>query len=91
MSTVKVKFSLGQLVATRGVVNSIPNEAVMKAVRRHINGDWGNVCKEDWQTNDEAVENEMRILSSYEHDGIKFWIITEWDRSVTTVLLPEEY
>ena len=59
---------------------------------RRAEGDWGDVCKEDWAENDEALKHERRLLSSYRtKHGVRFWIITEWDRSVTTILLPLEY
>ena len=85
-------FKLGQTVKTRGVDAQIDHNEILTALSRHVAGDWGDVCKEDAAMNDDAVKNGNRILSSYEaKDGTKFWIITEWDRSVTTVLLPEEY
>ena len=60
---------------------------------KHINGDWGDLCKEDKALNDSALANgNDRILSSYTNENdVKIWIITEWDRSVTTILFPEEY
>ena len=62
------------------------------ALSRHASGDWGEVCEEDWQSNDEALELGTRLLSSYiSRSGEKFWIITEHDRSATTILLPLEY
>ena len=64
------------------------------ALDRHQSGDWGDICTEDFGLNDQALEpgNEGRLLSVYNYEGEpKFWIITEWDRSVTTILLPEEY
>mgnify|MGYP000747691205 CR=1 FL=1 len=68
------------------------DEEVREAIARHMRGDWGDVCYADWQENDFSVTNGFRILSSYRtKGGIKFWIITEWDRSVTTLLLPSEY
>ena len=64
----------------------------MKALRRHVYGDWGDLDDEDKAENEFSVENGYRILSSYtSSNGIKFWVITEADRSATTVLLPEEY
>ena len=59
---------------------------------RHAKGDWGDVCEEDWQDNDESIAEGFRLFSVY-HDrkGVKFWIITEADRKTTTVLLPEDY
>jgi hypothetical protein len=59
---------------------------------RHALGDWGDLCDEDRQSNSEALADDLRILSAYRlSDGTKIWIITEADRSGTTVLLPEEY
>ena len=85
-------FQPGQIVATRGALSVLSREDIMKALRRHLSGDWGDLSTEDKQENDFAVNNEFRILSSYSSKkGVKFWIITEADRSVTTVLLPEEY
>jgi len=59
---------------------------------RHVSGNWGDVCAEDKRLNDEAVREGSRILSAYRTTaGVKLWIITEADRSATTILLPEEY
>ncbi len=59
---------------------------------RHLTGDWGELCEEDKQANEAALKYHLRILSAYHlTDGTKIWLITEWDRSVTTILLPEEY
>ena len=85
-------LELGQVVATQGVLREIPSSSIYTALRRHSQGDWGEVCEDDWQLNDYALACGERIISSYRSpDGRKFWIITEWDRSCTTVLLPEEY
>jgi hypothetical protein len=63
-----------------------------KLLKRHLAGDWGDLGDEDKKTNDQAVIFGNRILSSYNlPKGHKVWIITEWDRSVTTFLLPSEY
>ena len=94
MTTLKssVRFSLGQVVITRGAISDIPADEVRECLLRHAEGDWGDVCKGDWAENDEALKHESRLLSSYRtKNGIRFWIITEWDRSVTTILLPMEY
>jgi hypothetical protein len=86
------KFSLGQTVITAGAHEKLNYYEVLSALTRHFTGDWGDVCEEDKLSNDQAVEKGLRILSSYQtKDGTKFWIITEWDRSVTTILLPSEY
>lgn len=59
---------------------------------RHLAGDWGQVNAEDWRANEESLLRGERLLSVYRmSNGAKFWIITEWDRSVTTFLLPEDY
>lgn len=83
---------LGRLVITAGAQATLDPTDVSDAVDRHAAGDWGNVCDEDKASNDEAVRTAERLLSAYrDRGGTDFWIITEWDRSVTTILLPEEY
>ncbi|MBN8600629.1 MAG: hypothetical protein J0M26_06360 [Planctomycetes bacterium] len=90
--TVVTLFPLGSLVCTPGVEDSIPEEEMLEAVRRHASGDWGDVCEEDRGLNDESLRDGSRLLSVYHsRNGVKFWIITEWDRSATTILLPIEY
>jgi hypothetical protein len=85
-------FPLGQLVATRNVVDSVPQGEILKALARHTKGDWGDLDAEDKELNDLAVLQGSRLLSSYKTEsGVKFWIITECDRSYTTVLFPEDY
>lgn len=86
------KFPLGQVVATPGVMEVTSEDDRISALTRHINGDWGEVCGEDWESNNEALVRGYRLLSSYTSaGGVKFWIITEHDRSVSTFLLPSEY
>lgn len=86
------RLTLGQVVMTPGVSGELTNQEIHAALYRHQCGDWGMVCPSDWNENDEAISTGCRVLSAYESsNGLKFWIITEWDRSVTTVLLPEEY
>lgn len=86
------RLSTGQLFLTRGALNSLNYDDILSALARHADGDWGNVDPEDWKQNDWSATNGERILSSYsDRNKVKFWIITERDRSVTTVLLPEEY
>lgn len=90
--TIPVPFSLGQIVATPHVLECVSREEIFAALRRHQNCDWGDVDPQDKWSNDRAVRDGERLLSVYHSkDGIKFWIITEWDRSATTVLLPEDY
>lgn len=86
------RVPLGQVVITRGAINELSADEVSECLLRHIEGDWGDLSQEDLELNDEALENEARLLSRYvSRNGMPFWIITEWDRSVTTILLPEEY
>lgn len=85
-------FSIGQIVATPGVLKVLWQQELGAALLRYARGVWGDVGNDDWQENDRAVEEPGRLLSAYHtHDGTKFWIITEWDRSATTILLPDEY
>src|SRR5688500_15045922 len=86
------KFPLGSLVATPGAMAALTDVEAADAVLRHVRGDWGDVDAVDWRENDLAVKQELRIFSVYHtKDGTKFWVITEADRSVTTVMLPEDY
>lgn len=88
----KVDVPLGRIVATPGLLRTVELDDQLAALSRHRIGDWGDVCGEDWETNNWSLEHGARILSSYESPGgAKFWIITEADRSVTTLLLPSEY
>lgn len=89
-------LALGQIVITRGVYqflldNGIDFSEVDDILNRHISGDWGDVPPEDKESNNFALNNKERILSSYMLHGKKVWVITEWDRSVTTILFPSEY
>jgi len=87
-------FSLGRIVATPGALRAMEatGSSASEFLVRHALGDWGDLCDEDRQANDEAIADDLRILSAYRlNDGTKIWIITEADRSATTVLLPEEY
>lgn len=94
MNEQKPLFSLGQVVATPGALEALtesgqsPNEFL----RRHVSGDYGDVCEEDKEANESALRYGERLLSSYRtNKGTKLWIITEADRSSTTLLLPDEY
>lgn len=86
-------FPLGEVVATRAVFAHLAHHGVNAApfLARHVHGDWGLVPAEDAQANRFAVEQGLRILSAYEVAGERIWIITEADRSVTTLLMPREY
>lgn len=86
------KFDLGQVVITPNAMNTIPNTDVLVALGRHVAGDWGNLDEHDRAANERALQEGSRLFSAYHaSNGVKFWIITEWDRSVTTILLPEDY
>lgn len=94
-------FPLGQVVATPAALDASQHPGqFLELLARHVRGDWGSVDPEDAATNDEAVREGLRVLSAYAIDPVKpcagfgantFWIITEADRSVTTILLPEDY
>jgi hypothetical protein len=86
-----LRFPLGQLAITSNASLRLTTEEVLTALRRHGSGDWGDLCPEDTLANDMAVEQGGRLLSAYGQGEHRFWIITEADRSATTVLLPEDY
>jgi hypothetical protein len=86
------KFPPGEIVITRGAIASLSRDEATKALLRHMSGDWGELDEHDWKTNEAALEHGFRLCSRYVTPaGTKFWIITEHDRSVTTILLPNEY
>jgi hypothetical protein len=82
---------LGKVVITRGALATLKEADVLVALDRHSSGDWGTLCHEDKESNEIAVREGHRLLSVYHSNDTKFCVITEWDRSATTVLLPEEY
>ena len=85
-------FRLGQIVATPNALNKLTQQDVLTALQRHQAGDWGDVCQDDRQANDRALNDGSRLFSVYHSEKqFKFWVITEADRSVTTVLMPEDY
>ena len=89
--TVNPRFNPGRLMITRNAKNALPRREVDAAINRHLSGDWGDVCQSDWQRNEQALRDGHRLLSVYQTQaGEKFWIITESDRSTTTVLLPSD-
>ncbi len=86
------KFDVGQVRATPAAIEKIYEDDFFNCFVRHMAGDWGDLEEHDWKANDDAVEFGSRIISAYnDRHGTRFWIITEADRSATTVLLPEEY
>lgn len=83
---------LGQTAATPGALDVLTRTDILTALSRHCRGDWGDCSPEDTLANDRALVEGARLLSVYRsRAGAKFWVITEADRSVTTVLLPDEY
>ena len=90
----KPLFPLGRTVATPGVLNALEmsGESPSFYLSRHHGGDWGEVCEEDRRENELSLKEGLRLMSVYTTGGgTKLWIITEADRSATTLLLPEEY
>ena len=85
------RFPYGRLVATRRVVDELDGLTISRLLTRHLHCDWGDICDEDWKINDHAVKNGERLLSSYQVGAEKVFIITEWDRSATTILFADEY
>ena len=86
------KFRIGHIVSTPNALENLSYDEIQVALRRHMAGDWGIVSAEDKAANDLALVERTRIRSVYHSaNGTKFWIITEADRSSTTILLPEDY
>jgi hypothetical protein len=80
------------LVSTPNALARVPYDEMLSALAKHAAGIWGDVCPEDWQENEKALCCGFRLLSVYTtKTGTRFWIITEADRSATTVLMPEDY
>ena len=86
-------FKLGQVVATPGALAHCQQHSVnpLLLLGRHIGGDWGDLCADDVAANVHAVQHDERILSAYVLHDAKIYVITEWDRSVTTLMLAREY
>lgn len=91
----RIRVELGQLAATPAALEALAaaNVSPIEFIARHQRGDWGEVCEADKDENDLSLREGFRLLSEYTlpETGAKVWIITEADRSVTTLLLPEEY
>ena len=84
-------FSLGRVVATPGALGLIGHAGAYALLRRHHNGDWGDLDAHDRRENERALRTGARIFSAYETPEGKIWVITEASREVTTLLLPEDY
>ena len=90
----KALFPLGQVVATPGALAEMEasGESLFSYLQRHLSGDWGEIDAHDRRENELSLREGFRLMSVYTlSNGIRFWIITEADRSSTCVLLPEEY
>ncbi len=89
----KPLFNLGQLVATPGALAALEKsgQSAIEFLSRHVRGDWGDLPEEDKTENQLSLEKGFRLLSSYSTTAGKIWVITEADRSHTTLLLPDEY
>lgn len=85
-------FPLGKTVITAHAKSRLHPEDVNHSLARHSSGDWGEVCSDDHEENQLSLKEGFRLLSVYhDRNRVKYWIITEADRSLTTVLLPEDY
>lgn len=85
------RFSLGNIGVTVGANDYFSAEQLTSALKRHCFGDWGDLNEEDKEANEFALREGSRIFSVYEYPEGKLYIITEADRSQTTLLLPDEY
>ena len=90
--TASTRFPLGRVVATDNALKAVPAIQMLKALRRHSRCDWGELDPHDQAANTQALQTGGRLLSVYTTEqGIRFYVLTEADRSSTTVLLPEDY
>ena len=88
----RFRLELGHLLATANAVQTLDPPSIQTALERHARGDWGELDQEDRTANNQALRDGGRLLSVYrDSSGTKFYIVTEADRSVTTILLPEDY
>ena len=88
----QIKVQTGQVVITPNALGKLSSDDILNALNRHVAGDWGDLDKDDKMENDISLEKGFRLLSAYTSTaGVKFWIITEASRMVTTVLMPEDY
>jgi hypothetical protein len=85
------RFPLGQVAITANASLRLATEEVLTALRRHASGDWGDLCPEDMMANDSSLQQGGRLFSAYGEGQHRFWIITDADYSLTTVLLPDDY
>lgn len=88
-----ILFALGKVVTTKNAVEFMTQKCItpFDLLHRHQHGDWGNLNEPDLEANEQALIEDLRILSSYNFDKEKIWVITEADRTLTTILLPSDY
>ena len=92
ITTTASRFPIGELVITQGAWAELTQDDVLYGLVHHMGGDWGELDEFEWQQNERALQHDQRLQSRYiARSGKVFWIITEHDRSVTTILLPIEY
>lgn len=99
MKNLKARFPLGTVVATPGALalfetlteQKVKGATPVDLLARHVRGDWSEMNAEDRRANEDALKDGSRVFSAYSFNGAKFWVITEADRSATTILLPDEY
>jgi len=99
MTKPQPKFPMGQVLATPGALEALEEsgQSAAEFLNRHVTGDWGDVCSEDKEANDQSLIDGSRLLSAYRTSkGVKLWVITEaadddGNRAATTILLPDEY
>jgi hypothetical protein len=86
------KFPVGKLCITPNAASQLSAEEIAAGLTRHLLGDWGELDTADWQLNDQGLTDGGRLCSTYTtQSNVKYWIISEPDRSATTVLMPEDY
>ena len=86
------KFRLGHIVSTPNALARLSDEDILTGIQRHQAGDWGDVSEDDRTKNELSLKQGLRLWSVYHAgNGVKFWLITEANRSHSTVLLPEDY
>jgi hypothetical protein len=86
-----IRFQPGTIVTTLGAIQVATHGQIAAILHRHLRGDWGEVDKDDAAANERALKHDERVMSVYDVNGEKLWVLTEADRSVTTVLTPSEY
>ena len=86
------RFPLGKVRATKDALSKVSHSSLILALKRHERADWGELRLKDWETNDDALGRRSRLKSVYQDEKkVRFWVITEPDRSTTTINLPGEY